>query len=256
MANTIVVKEKLFVDVDETKVDEIRSLVTSFIDSDVKEALSSIIDNYATVETPQTVKLIVRSEDFNEKLELTKDELEYIECDCIDDAIADSFMSEYSDSFYIETETETERGYTCEECRDWVKVCYGRFASATFDVEFDTAKGELVVTAECNAAFTYTISGSDNGPDEISRDEYIDGVKALVTDKETADAIEKAMNIDGYGEEELEESEKLTKREKELLDSIGFFDDDCHNCTDDECDDGCWWDGYPSEEAFWECNGI
>ena len=26
--------------------------------------------------------------------------------------------------------------------------------------------------------------------------------------------------------------------------------------TDDEYDDGCWWDGYPSEEAFWECNGI
>ena len=26
--------------------------------------------------------------------------------------------------------------------------------------------------------------------------------------------------------------------------------------SDDEYDDGCWWDGYPSEEAFWECNGI
>ena len=25
---------------------------------------------------------------------------------------------------------------------------------------------------------------------------------------------------------------------------------------EDEEDDGVWWDGYPSKDAFWECNGI
>ena len=37
-----------------------------------------------------------------------------------------------------------------------------------------------------------------------------------------------------------------------------YEEDECPgDCsTDDEYDDGCWWDGYPSEDAFWECNGI
>ena len=37
-----------------------------------------------------------------------------------------------------------------------------------------------------------------------------------------------------------------------------YEEDECPSdySTDDEYDDGCWWDGYPSEDAFWECNGI
>lgn len=50
----------------------------------------------------------------------------------------------------------------------------------------------------------------------------------------------------------LERYKEIIAGGVETINCISYSDYD----DDDDYDDGCWWDGYSSEEDFWECNGI
>ena len=179
----------------ERKIDDIRRLITRFIEEDITDVLSDIDENYEKIELPQTVKLTIKSGDCDDELVLDEDEFAYIEDECIDEAIDGTPLREFSDFLYVETADKGVDGYYCEGSRQWEKRHYYHFAYASFDVEFNDYLGELTITADCNARFGIEYDGTDEG-DEITREEYINGLKALVTDEAAIEALERAMSAD------------------------------------------------------------
>ena len=231
MANTIVVeKEELFTNDMEETIDTITDLIADFIEHDVQKVLSDINDNWNTIELPQTVKLIIKSIDCDDKLVLSKDDVDFIEGDRINEAIEYTSLSEYSDDLYVETEDERITGYINDDPY-WEERSYYHYAYADFGAEYDAEKGELAIIAECNARFRSGY-GCEDEPDEITREEYIEACEELITDEKTVNALDKALSLGYYDEVKLKE--ELTEEEKELLTAIGYLNND-----DDDYYTGC-----------------
>ena len=223
MAKNIIVEEELFIDVDapEEKIDDIVYLISCFIDNDVSEYMSNIMDDYDEDNSPYVIKLVIKSGD-NNKLTLTKDELDYIEYrDCISDALDHVYCFDSIESESVQKDLGSYLGYIFEN-PFWEKKVYYHYVLTNFETEYDALKGEIVVVAKCYCTFMTGYYDSDDECHEISYEQYIEDLEELYTDEPTIRALDKATGIEEYGyEEEL----KLTKEEKEILVTIGYYDD-------------------------------
>ncbi len=213
-------------------VNKIRSSIAEFIEKDVKKKLIELEKNYEEVDYPQTLMLIMKSFD-DRGFALDEEGQEYIRTECIRDAIEETSLNEYYDDFHVELEGVSGNGYVYDD-GSWLRKIYYHCGFADFSIEIDTKKMEIAFIAKCSLNFWIMVDGAP-GDYRPTRDEYVDEIELMITDKAKVDALDKIVEIEkfkGIELEELGDEGRLTESEKEILVSIGYFDDDNDGCYD------------------------
>ena len=224
-------KELMFTELEETteKIGDVRKLFVEFIEDDVAKILRHITESYAETCLPQEIRLIVICcDERGKKLALSDRECDYVEYECISDAIEEANIHmAYAGDEYFETESiESGKGYIYEGCYyyHWEKKAYSHFACASFIVRVDSRKCKITVDAECNVNFQAKYDLAEEGYN-VTREDYLKELAALVTDEPTVRALDKAMRIEGASKEELlwhGDAWKLSDEERQLLTAVGY----------------------------------